>query len=346
MVRQAFIALALAASPSAGALDCGSASLCVSFEPATTALGSPKPNQLTTEGGLQWWVGNKGQGALDKSRIALVPVARDGASALKLTTQNDDRCVQSGSCSAHTFERSEINLAAADWGPTGALDGAEQWWAHSVYFPAEFQIGRSPSAAAVVLQFHNGGRMPAFTLEVLNQRGTNAGKVFRAQAFGPNGLDNLGTQYFYKPPGASPQKGQCIHDNVAENVWYDFVHHIKWSASGQGFHRIWMREGSGPVKKVLDKSGLSMLYRPGDSGGRVYAYLKLGLYHSPVVEGEAPGERLAKSRSGYLPGATPGVSSVIHDRLRMGASFDAVAPADFKRPPPGVVPCDGVRGEH
>jgi hypothetical protein len=89
-----------------------------------------------------------------------------------------------------------------------------------------------------------------------------------------------------------------------------------------------------------------MLYRPGDSGGRVYAYLKLGLYHSPIVEGEAPGERLAKSRSGYLPGATPGVSSVIHDRLRMGASFDAVAPVDFKRPPPGVVPCEGVRGEH
>jgi hypothetical protein len=348
VARLVALVLALGASPLAGAADgCNGAKLCVSFEPATTILGAPKANQMTSEGGVQWWVGNKGRGALDATRIALVPLGRDGASALKLTTQNDDRCVQSGSCGAHTFERSEINLAAADWGPTGALDGVEQWWAHSLYFPPEFQIGRAPSAASVVLQFHNGGRAPAFTLEVLNQRGTNAWKVFRVQAFGPHGADSLGTQYRYTPRGAGPQKGQCIHDHVAEGVWYDFVHHIKWSASAQGFHRIWMREGAGPVKKVLDKSGLSMLYRPGDPNGRVYAYLKLGLYHSPIVEGEAPGERLAKDRrGGYLPGAIPGVSSVIHDRLRMGASFAAVAPADFKMPARGVVPCEGVRDEH
>jgi hypothetical protein len=346
VARQVFAALALLCSPLAGANDgCGGATLCASFERSTTSFGVPKPNEMSTEGGLRWWVGNKGRGALDGTRIALVDLGRDGASALKITTQNDDRCVQSGSCNAHTFERSEINLSPAASGPTGAVEGSEQWWAHSVYFPPEFQIGSAPSAASVLLQFHNGGRQPAITLEVYNQLGKNPWKVFRVRAHGPNGSDYLGTQYSYTPRGASPQKGQCIHDNLAESVWYDFVHQIRWSSSGQGFHRIWMREGSGPVKKVLNKSGLSTIYPPGDPNGRTYAYLKIGLYHTPIVEGEAPGERLARNRSGaYLSPVIPGVSSVIHDRVRGGTSFAAVAPPDFQVPAGGVVPCRGASG--
>jgi hypothetical protein len=344
VARFVFVFLALACSaPPALSDACGGATLCASFEPATTSFATPKPIQLTTEGGLRWWVGIKGHNALDTTRIALVGFGRDGASALKITTQNDDRCVESGTCNQHTFERAEISLdSGAPGATTGAVEDSEQWWAHSVYFPPEFQIRSGFSAQALVLQFHNGGRQPAIVLEVYNQRGANAWKVFRARAQGPNGSDKVGTQYFYKPPGAGPQSGQCIHDNVAEGVWYDFVHHIKWSSSGRGFHRIWMREGAGPVKQVLDQSRLSAIYAPGDPNGRPYAYLKLGLYHSPVVAGEGAGERLAKDRSGaYLPPLIPGVSSVIHDRIRRGASFAAVAPADFKMPSGGVVLCSG-----
>lgn len=329
-------------SAGAGNDGCAGASLCASFEPSTTSFTR---NQLNTEGGVRWWVGNKGHDALDTARIALVGFGRDGASALKITTQNDDRCVESGSCNAFTFERSEISLdAAAPGATTGAVDGAEQWWAHSVYFPPEFQIRSGPGAQSLFLQFHNGGRQPAIVLEVYNQLGTNRWKVFRARAQGPNSPENDGTQYGYVPRGAGRQKGQCIHDNVAEGVWYDFVHQIKWSSSGEGFHRIWMREGSGPVRKVLDQSGLSTLYAPGDPHGRPYAYLKLGLYHAPIVAGEHQGERLAKDRRGaYLPPVIPGVSSVIHDRLRRGTSFAEVAAPDFQMPAGGVVMCSGAR---
>jgi hypothetical protein len=338
------ILLALAWAPLALASDgCGDATLCASFERSTTSLGTPKPNQMTTDGGLRWWVGNKGHDALDTTRIALVDFGRDGSSALKITTQNDDRCVESGSCNAHTFERAEISLDPGPGPTTGAVDGAEQWWAHSVYFPPEFQIRTGPGAQAVVLQFHNGGRQPAIVLEVYNQLGSNRWKVFRARAQGPGGSDLAGTQYRYTPPGAGKQAGQCIHDNVAEGVWYDFVHHLKWSSNGQGFHRIWMREGPGPVRKVLDQSGISTLYAPGDRNGRPYAYLKLGLYHSPIVAGETEGERLAKGRFGsYLAPVAPGVSSVVHDRVRRGTTFAAVAPPDFKMPPGGLVLCNGA----
>ena len=345
MARLVFI-FGLLWSAWVGANDgCGGATLCASFEPSTTAFGTPKPARLTTDGGLRWWVGNKGHDALDRTRIALVDFGRDGASALRITTLNDDRCVESGSCNAHTFERSEISLdPAAPGSSTGAVEGAEQWWAHSVYFPPEFQIRSGAGAQSLVLQFHNGGRQPAIVLEVYNQLGTNRWKVFRARAQGPDGSDKAGTQYSYKPSGAGKQAGQCIHDNVAEGVWYDFVHYIRWSSSGRGVHRIWMREGSGPVKQVLDQSGLSTIYAPGDPNGRPYAYLKLGLYHNPIVAGEAEGERLAKGRFGaYLPPLVPGVSSVIHDRLRRGTSFAAVAPPDFKMPSGGVVMCSGTR---
>jgi hypothetical protein len=343
VARRAALFCLLACAGLAQAKDlCGpGVTLCASFEPSTTVFGAPKASQIITDGGLRWHVGNKGHDALDTMRIELVGFGRDGASALRITTQNDDRCVESGSCNPHTFERSEISLnATAPDQITGAVDGAEQWWAHSVYFPPEFQIRSGRGAQAVILQFHNGARAPAFVLEVHNQLGSRPWKVFRALTQGPNGGDKIGTQYFYTPPGAGRQAGQCLHDNVAEGVWYDFVHHIKWSSSGQGFHRIWLREGSGPVKKVLDQSGLSMLYAPGDRQGRPYAYLKLGHYHSPIVAGEHSGERLAKDRSGaYLPPRTPGVSSVIHDRVRRGASFAAVAPPDFHMPARGVVPC-------
>jgi len=338
----AFLLLAfLLCSATARAEDgCGAATLCATFEPATTSF---EGTQMTTDGGLRWWVGNKGQSALDRTRIELVGIGRDGGHGLKMTTQNDDRCVQSGSCNPHTFERSEINLdPAAPGASTGAVDGAEQWWAHSVYFPPEFQIRARPGAEAVILQFHNGGRQPAFVIEVYNQLGANAWKVFRARAQGPNGADNIGTQYSYLPRGAGRQKGQCLHDNVAEGVWYDFVHYIKWSSNGQGVHRIWMREGSGPVKKVLDQSRLSMIYPVGDSHGRPYAFLKLGLYHEPIVAGEQEGERLAKKRSDYLPPLTPGVSSVIHDRVRRGPSFESVAPPGFGMPSGGVTMCSGA----
>jgi hypothetical protein len=296
--RAVFLVLALLWGAAALAEDgCGAATLCATFEPATTSF---ETNRITTDGGLRWWVGNKAQSALDRSRVELVGIGRDGSHALKITTQNDDRCVQSGSCNAHTFERSEINLdPAAPGASTGAVDGAEQWWAHSVYFPPEFQIRARPGAEVVILQFHNGGRQPAFVIEVYNQLGANAWKVFRARAQGPNGADNVGTQYSYLPRGAGKQKGQCLHDNVAEGVWYDFVHYIKWSSSGQGVHRIWMREGSGPVKKVLDQSRLSMIY----PAGRVPQARPLPRAdRDRRAGGRAPGEEALRLPAAARPG--------------------------------------------
>ena len=112
----------------------------------------------------------------------------------------------------------------------------------------------------------------------------------------------MGTQYNYVIDGNTHRIGQCIFDDVQTGVWYDFVHHIRWSSTNNGSHEIWMRKGGGPVTKVLDRQNISTVYS-GDA-----PYLKLGVYHSPVL------------------GAN---TSVVHDRLRRGSSADAVRLPDF-----------------
>lgn len=328
----------------------GAATWCATFEPATTQFGVPSAIEMQTDLGLDWWVGNKSgaSGALDSTRIALVNFGRDGNSAIKFTTQLDDRCVESGSCHPFTYERSEIRLHI-DGSTSGGIDGQEWWYAHSVYFPPEYttrkeDYGDGKYESSTFFQFHNGSSLQAFVLEVYNQPG-NQQKVIRARATGPTGPTTEGTQYSYIPPGAGVQSGQCIHDNPAEALWYDFVHHIGWSNDGQGFHHIWMREGAtGQVKKVLEKTGISMLYPAGHpKSDRTVAYLKFGNYHFPVDDTpQYPGERLKKENGQYLPPVTVGVSSVIHDRVRRGPTFASVAPPLFTMPSMENLPCAGI----
>jgi hypothetical protein len=62
-------------------------------------------------------------------------------------------------------------------------------------------------------------------------------------------------------------------------------------------------QAPGPVKKVLNRSGISTMFVAGSR-----PWLKLGTYHDPV------------------PGKT---NSAVHDRIRRGTSADAVRMADF-----------------
>jgi hypothetical protein len=78
---------------------------------------------------------------------------------------------------------------------------------------------------------------------------------------------------------------------VVKNQWYDFVYHVRWSSGGDGFMRAWVNG----VKK-LDHQGPTLY-----SG--IGCYLKLANYHTPF--GQA--------------------SSVIHDRVIRGTTWDAVS---------------------
>lgn len=345
-MKKAWLLLLLPWGAAAHGACPSAATLCATFDAATTRIDGPEATSVISLGGLKrneesrrtdlvWDIVNKlPPGKADPARIRIVDMGGARGGVLEVSTLDDDRCVESGSCGPHHFERSEIGLTAGRPEPTDAVDGAEQWWAHSVYFPAGFQMAAGDGRSSIFMQFHN-GRGPAIELGVFNQYGRNRWPVIRVQAKGPNPiLDPYshrpygdGTQYHYQAPGAQLKKGQCIHDRVRRERWYDFVHHIRWSSNGQGIHRIWMREGDGPLKLVFDKKGLSLLYPPGErSGGRNYAFFRIGTYHDPVV---------------------PGVSSVRHDRVVRGATYEAVRMPDMPQAlPAGLALCAGALVDH
>jgi hypothetical protein len=300
--------------------DCAAGTnLCVRFEAApetqfegidfaASGQGEVRVQSLGATIGLP--VHNQGNGACngdradDTSRITLVNGGRDGSKALKVTTQHLDNCVHGtlGGSLEDSWERSEVLLRAED---TAAAPGVEQWWAHSVFFPAEFQVDGPAYSAALFLQFKAVTEgQPIFALDVFREPAAGGTRsILHAVTRGAGGVDE-NAQYGYLTSSGAEMKGACLDTDFQEGVWYDFVHHIRWSYTGTGSHEIWMRKAGSPVKKVLHKTGINTMY------GNAGAYLKFGMYHSAVS----------------------GVSSVIHDRLRRGNSFAAVAMADFTMP--------------
>ena len=346
----AFAGSALAQSGDDGCTRAG-LTLCIRFEPApetrfgcTPALPCPDPDRreifrriLVQSGSdtVTWYALNKaspfppGDRADDTSRIALVDGATlnggaaDGNWAIMLTTQDRDDCVHA-SCGA--WERSMMQISKKD---TAASEGVEQWWAHSVYLPADFAMPPNgppgPHFEAVLfLQFHRswaqfpGGNQPMIALELFRQPGARPHTVFRVRTHGANGTSNMGNvQYTYSVPGRRSLSGQCLHDNPANGVWYHFIHHIRFSATNGGFHRMWLREGNNPVKKVLDKKDINALFTTSEE-----SYLSIGTYHDRHY------------------GAS---TSVIHDRIRRGTSYEAVKRPDFPAALPGAVQmCEGA----
>jgi hypothetical protein len=289
--------------------------LCVGFEAnPDTQFGVPSINQVTSKtlgSTVVWGVQNAGgDNATDTNRISLVSSGREGTSAIKLQTLDNDANVHSSG----NLERSEIDI---DQPTTGATEGTEQWWAHSVFIPADSVFSSQIDEGSSLLQFHrSGGGQPNFMLSMLNQTGNNPHPIFRAYTAGNGGLDGVGTQYTYRIDGSNSRIGQCVFDNPQRGVWYDFVHRIKWSYNNQGEHEIWMRRAGGPVTKVLRKTGINTLYL------NDRAYLKFGPYHDPVT------------------GAN---TSIIYDRIRRGTSANAVRMQDFiVDPDASVTMCAGT----
>jgi hypothetical protein len=300
-----------------GGGDCPAGSnLCIRFEAAPetqfegidfTASGQGEVRVQSLGATIGLPAHNRGFGACngdradDTSRIGLVNGGRDGSKALKFTTQELDNCVHG---TPENWERSEVLIRAED---TGASPGATQWWAHSVFFPTEFQVASPAYSEALFFQFKEAitEGSPIFALDVSREPAAGGTRsILHAVTRGAGGSDE-GKQYEYITSSGAEMKGACLTDDFQEGVWYDFVHRIVWSHTGTGSHEIWLRKAGQPVKKVLHKTGINTMY-----GNNPAAYLKFGMYHSAVS----------------------GISSVIHDRIRRGNSFAAVAMADFSMP--------------
>ena len=208
----------------------------------------------------------------EPTRATLVSPGRDGPNAVQLTTQPGD----SNLAGSGTAERADLSLAASS---DYCNQGQEEWWAHSLKFPSGYTAPTSGSTWnwGVVFDFHHTGSTGQANFQIISV---------------PTGLELWiagGTTVVTATtdPGAfSVSLGPVI-----ENVWYDFVYHVKWSSGSDGFFQAWLNG-----QQVMNFSGPTLY--AGQS-----CYLKLADYHTPI-----------------------GVAvSVIHSRIVRGASQADVA---------------------
>jgi hypothetical protein len=214
-------------------------------------------------------------------RITLIDApVRHGSRAIRfITSGRDTRIHGSGA-----WERSELRM---DTRLSDGDEGRENWWAHSTYFPDDFQFPQRymPWKASVFVQWHDSrdtGPQPNLVGEVVYEAGRSPGLVMRFRVTHAGG-DYRRYAFFRGPP--------------ERNVWYDFVYHLRWSSGNDGFARIWARRADDPRGHlVMDYHGPTLY--PGNG-----VYFKIGTYHPQYSD--APG-------------------SVIHDCVAKGATGDEI----------------------
>jgi polysaccharide lyase-like protein len=186
-------------------------------------------------------------------RITTVEVA--GVHAVRLETQPGD----SGIAGSGSAERADLVLSPQ---ATGCSQGAEQWWRHTLLFPADYTAPvatrADPWPWGVVFDFHQTGAegQANFELEVAGQPPTlrmaiSAGAVISSGA-----------------PGSPTRR--WIIGPIAKSHWYEFVYHLRWSSGNDGFFSAWVDK-----RQVLDYRGPTLYAGQG-------CYLKLANYHTPL----------------------------------------------------------------
>jgi len=201
-------------------------------------------------------------------------VARDGGTSLRLHTEPGDANV----AGSGTSERDDLSLGQI-YG-----EGMEQWWAHSVLLPDDYDVPVRPTDAdwnwTVLFDFHHTGSTgQANFMVVVENDLPGSAALLRLRGFG-GATVNDGAY------GNDTGKYGAVIGPVVKNVWYDFVYHVRWSSNGDGFMQAWMNG----VKK-LDFVGATLYAGQG-------CYLKLANYHT----------------------ATGKASSVVHDRVIRGTA--------------------------
>src|SRR5690242_1142113 len=150
----------------------------------------------------------------DARRSSLVSTSR-GMSLRLHTEPGDDQVHGSG-----TWERDDVGKA-----PDASYcnEGQEEWWAVSVMFPSDYVYPPGPESGVVLDWHHNSSSgLPNMSIDTMPN---GLGMRVRGQG---GAVLNGGqyTSWFADPYGAQ--------GDVTRNVWYDFVFHIKWSATSAG----------------------------------------------------------------------------------------------------------------
>lgn len=214
----------------------------------------------------------------DPSRVSLVDCARTGGKALKLTTlPGDHDVVFSGA-----MERCDAYQCKPGTADRVLYTGGTQWWANSFWLGDDFQLPNGESY--MLVDWHNFPEQFGQSNAIIDFVNGNDPD--------PAHWGKLQLRRFVGDPAKPTERGVII-GKPERNVWYDFVHHVKWSATADGFFQSWLNG-----KLIMDHTGPT-LYQGAGQG----CYFKLANYHAPV-NGRA--------------------SSVVHDRVRMGTTRASV----------------------
>lgn len=220
--------------------------------------------------------------ARDPSRAMIVPT-RNGRMGVQLTTlPGDNNIAGSGE-----MERCDLMLSQE---LSDGYEGHEAWWAHSIYLPDNWQ---APTWHSYVLfDFHNTTPGPGQANMMVNfrRRGDADPGILQFSEYG--GDVNTAGHY------AADIGTEAVP--VEKNIYYNFLYHVRWSSSSDGFFDAWVNG----VRK-LSHQGPTLYAGQG-------VYLKLANYHNPVCD---PYPTCIGTHS---------ASSVIHERIRRGATRESV----------------------
>ena len=220
-------------------------------------------------------------------RASLTNIARDGGTALKLHTEPGDIAV----VSSGPMQRDDVYpVWAGSASPIAYGEGTEQWWAHSIYLPDDFQFPRWHSY--VLFDFHSTGAASVANFMV----------NFRRVPGDDLAAGRLQVQGWFGDP-FNPTEYYGLVGPPQRDVWYDFVYHVRWSSGADGFFDAWVNG-----KRVLAHVGPTLFAEQN-------VYVKLANYHLPICD---PYPACAGTDADYP-------SSVIHDRIVLGDTAQAVS---------------------
>jgi hypothetical protein len=229
-------------------------------------------------------------------------IARDGGRALRLHTESGDHDI----AGSGEMERNDVYMAQPGGAPVIFGEGAEHWWSHSILFPDDFAI---PTwHMYVVAGFHHEGCCGQGNFHINFQQRDNTREYGDLIFRGYGGTQDQGEYRATIFAGGTEPP-------ISKNLWYDFVHHVRWSSGSDGFFNAWVRkDGELYYRRVLAHQGPTLYTGQG-------VYLKLANGHVPVCD---PYPACIGTHS---------PSSVIHDRVVQGTTAedvkDASAPLEF-----------------
>jgi len=190
---------------------------------------------------------------------------------------------------AASKERAELKLDDKSIERVHGRPGGEMWYGWSFLIPADY-VDPADNPWQIVGQWHQRPPEPKKPGERPGmEKGAPPLLVYLESANGRHALTLIGRPAPKAPPrtlGSQP---------IQRGKWVDLIFHIKWSTGKDGFVEAWLDGKPFTSGKMYGPT----LYSP------ITTYLRLGLYRPKGVEA---------------------TTSVYYDEVRLGDSYQAVAP--------------------